>query len=81
MNEFNLGNRLREADFYSDFDQSSAEYTLIKMYSSKEELEILSNLEKEATEARKEFNGYRSYLLNKAAQTNAMFNYSGYKIQ
>ena len=79
MNSFNLGNRLREADFYSDFDQSSAEYTLISMYSSKEYLEMLSNLEKEATEAIGEFNRYRSYLLSKAAQTNEMFNFSGYK--
>lgn len=79
MNSFNLGNRLREADFYSDFDQASTENTLISIYSSKEELETLSNLEKEATEAMRQFKGYRSYLLNKAAQTNEMFNFSGYK--
>ena len=79
MDSFNLGNRLAEADFYSGFDQASTENTLISIYSSKEELEILSNLEKEAIEATREFNGYRSYLLNKAAQTNVMFNFSGYK--
>jgi len=79
MNSFNLGNRLSVADFYSNFDHSSSENTLISIYSSKEELEILSNLEKEAVEAVEKFNGYRSCLLNKAAQTNTMFNFSGYK--
>ena len=75
----NLRYRLEVATFDSDFDTTSMENTLIDKYSSKEELELLFNFEKEAIEAVKEFDGYRSYLLAKASQTDELYNHAGYK--
>lgn len=70
----NLQNKLAVSYFHSVFGQSSTEDSIINKYSTKEELELLSNFEEEAIEAIKEFNGYRSYLLAKAAQTDELFN-------
>jgi len=74
----NLENRLAVSYFHSVFGESSTENSLINKYSSKEELELLSNFERAAIEAIKEFDGYRSYLLGKAAQIDELYNPSRY---
>lgn len=75
MNRLNtLENRLAVSYFHSVFGQSSTEDSIINKYSTKEELELLSNFEEEAIEAIKEFDSYRSYLWNKAAQIDEMYN-------
>lgn len=75
MNRINtLQNRLAVSYFHSVFGQSSTEDSIINKYSTKEELELLSNFEEEAIEAIKEFDSYRSYLWNKAAQIDEMYN-------
>lgn len=70
----NLQNKLAVSYFHSVFGQSSTEDSIINKYSTKEELELLSNFEEEAIEAIKEFDSYRSYLWNKAAQIDEMYN-------
>lgn len=75
MNRINtLQNKLTVSYFHSVFGQSSTEDSIINKYSTKEELELLSNFEEEAIEAIKEFDSYRSYLWNKAAQIDEMYN-------
>lgn len=66
MNEYNFGNKIRIADFYSDADETAMEDMYISKCSTEDELCRLFNLKEKYREAKEEYFGYRNYLYSKA---------------